>query len=195
VADSPRANETGRKGQRRIVVLGSTGSIGVNTLEVIAHLEDRLLAVGLSAHTSWEELFAQARRHRPRWVAVTDPETARQADRSRLPRTTQLLTGPEGVAAMVGDAEVDVVVTAIVGAAGLHGTWAALDAGKTVALANKETLVMAGPLVMELAARRGARLIPVDSEHSAIFQAMASGKRGEVERVVLTASGGARWPG
>src|SRR5262249_7857039 len=91
---------------------------------------------------------------------------------------------------MVTDADVDVVVTAIVGAAGLAGTLAALEAGKTVAVANKETLVMAGPLVMELAARRGARVLPVDSEHSAIFQAMAAGQPGEVERVVLTASGG-----
>jgi 1-deoxy-D-xylulose-5-phosphate reductoisomerase len=91
---------------------------------------------------------------------------------------------------MVAEPEVDVVLTAIVGAAGLAGTWAALEAGKTVAVANKETLVMAGSLVMDLAARRGATLIPVDSEHSAIFQAMLAGRRGEVERVVLTASGG-----
>jgi 1-deoxy-D-xylulose-5-phosphate reductoisomerase len=91
---------------------------------------------------------------------------------------------------MVSAPEVDVVVTAIVGAAGLAGTWAALEAGKTVAVANKETLVMAGPLVMELAARKGAKILPVDSEHSAIFQAMSAGNRCEVERVVLTASGG-----
>jgi 1-deoxy-D-xylulose-5-phosphate reductoisomerase len=91
---------------------------------------------------------------------------------------------------MVSDPEVDVVVTAIVGAAGLAGTWAALEAGKTVAVANKETLVMAGPLVMELAARQGVRILPVDSEHSAIFQALQCGRAAEVERVVLTASGG-----
>jgi 1-deoxy-D-xylulose-5-phosphate reductoisomerase len=91
---------------------------------------------------------------------------------------------------MVSDPDVDVVVAAIVGAAGLAGTWAALEAGKTVAVANKETLVMAGPLVTELAARRGVRLLPVDSEHSAIFQAMQGGRANEVERVVLTASGG-----
>jgi 1-deoxy-D-xylulose-5-phosphate reductoisomerase len=91
---------------------------------------------------------------------------------------------------MVSDPAVDVVLTAIVGAAGLAGTWAALEAGKTVAVANKETLVMAGPLVMDLAARRQARVLPVDSEHSAIYQAMQSGRAGEVARVVLTASGG-----
>jgi 1-deoxy-D-xylulose-5-phosphate reductoisomerase len=173
-----------------VVVLGSTGSIGVSCLDVIAHLPDRLAAAGLSAHTSWQALFDQANRCRPRWVAVTDPDAARRADRSRLGTHTQLLSGPDGVAAMVADPDVDVVVTAIVGAAGLAGTWAALEAGKTVAVANKETLVMAGPLVMDLAARRSARVLPVDSEHSAIFQAMQGGRAGEVERVVLTASGG-----
>src|SRR5262249_38871975 len=96
----------------------------------------------------------------------------------------------EGVARRVAAPETDVVVTAIVGAAGLEGTWAALEAGKTVAVANKETLVMAGPLVMDLARRRGAAVLPVDSEHSAIFQALRGGRAAEVERVVLTASGG-----
>src|SRR5204862_2722670 len=102
----------------------------------------------------------------------------------------QLLHGPEGVARMVSDPGVDMVVTAIVGAAGLEGTWAALEKGKTVAFANKETLVMAGPLVMDLAARRGGRLLPVDSEHSAIFQALRDTPPEQVERVVLTGSGG-----
>jgi 1-deoxy-D-xylulose-5-phosphate reductoisomerase len=100
------------------------------------------------------------------------------------------LRGLDGIKKMVSDPEVDVVVTAIVGAAGLMGTWTALEAGKTVAIANKETLVMAGPLVMDMAAKSGSRVLPVDSEHSAIFQAMQAGKRQEVERVVLTASGG-----
>jgi 1-deoxy-D-xylulose-5-phosphate reductoisomerase len=171
-------------------VLGSTGSIGVSCLDVVAHLPDRLAAVGLSAHTSWETLFEQAGRFRPRWVALTDPEAARRADRSRLDGRCRLLTGPEAVATMVTDPDVDVVVTAIVGAAGLAGTWAALEAGKTVAVANKETLVMAGPLVMDLARRTGARVLPVDSEHSAIFQALQGGRAAEVARVVLTASGG-----
>src|SRR5207253_9947022 len=130
----------------------------------------------------------QANRHRPRRVVVTDPTAVRQLDRSRLNPGIELLTGPDGVARMVADPEVDVVLSAIVGAAGLAGTWAALEAGKTVAVANKETLVMAGPLVMELAARHGAPVLPVDSEHSAVFQAMASGRPGEVARVVLTAS-------
>ncbi len=173
-----------------MVVLGSTGSIGKSTLEVITHLDDRLVAVGLSAHSSWEALFNQAERHRPRWVAVTHPEAARRADKSSLNSTSQFLPGVDGIIAMVTDPEVDVVVTAIVGSAGMLGTWSALEAGKTVAVANKETLVMAGPLIMDLAARRGACVLPVDSEHSAIFQAMQGGKRHEVARVVLTASGG-----
>jgi 1-deoxy-D-xylulose-5-phosphate reductoisomerase len=173
-----------------VVVLGSTGSIGTNCLDVVDRLGDRLEVLGLSAHGSWETLFAQADRYRPRWVTVTDPETRHRLDPSRLPAGTRLLAGEDGIATMVSDPDVDVVVTAIVGAAGLAGTWTALEAGKTVAVANKETLVMAGPLVMELAQRRGVRLLPVDSEHSAIFQAMQGGRPHEVERVVLTASGG-----
>src|SRR5713101_4857263 len=175
---------------KRIVVLGSTGSIGTNCLEVIASLPGRLQAVGLSAHSSWQALFAQAVRCRPRWVTLTDPEAAGQADLGCLDGAAQLLTGPEGVATMVSDPDVDVVVSAIVGAAGLAGTWAALEAGKTVAVANKETLVMAGPLVMELAQRRGTAVLPIDSEHSAIYQALQTGQSAEVARVVLTASGG-----
>lgn len=184
----PPPTTTGAR--RRVVVLGSTGSIGTSCLDVIDHLNDRLEALGLSAHVSWEALFEQARHYGPRWVTVTDPVAARQADAALLGGQVRVLSGEAGIATMVTDPDVDVVVTAIVGAAGLVGTWAALEAGKTVAVANKETLVMAGPLVMELAARRGARILPVDSEHSAIFQAMASGRREEVARVVLTASGG-----
>jgi 1-deoxy-D-xylulose-5-phosphate reductoisomerase len=173
-----------------VVVLGSTGSIGTSCLDVIDNLGQRLRAQGLSAHSSWTALFEQARRHKPRWVTITNPALARELDRTALGGDVQLLFGSEGVARMVTDPEVDIVVSAIVGAAGLEGTWAALETGKTVAVANKETLVMAGPLVLDLAARRKARLIPVDSEHSAIFQALQSGRAEEVERIVLTASGG-----
>jgi 1-deoxy-D-xylulose-5-phosphate reductoisomerase len=172
------------------VVLGSTGSIGTNCLDVIDCLSDRLEVVGLSAHSSWESLFDQATCHRPRWVTVTDAEACRRLDRSRLKQETRLLAGRDGIATMVSDPDVDIVVTAIVGAAGLEGTWMALEAGKTVAVANKETLVMAGPLVMELARQHGGAILPVDSEHSAIFQAMRGASPQEVERIVLTASGG-----
>jgi 1-deoxy-D-xylulose-5-phosphate reductoisomerase len=176
--------------QRRVAILGSTGSIGVNCLDVIAHLGDRLQAWGLSAHTKWPALFDQAERCQARCVVVADPESAVQADRSRLSGSTRFLSGSDGLVALASHPEVDVVVSAIVGAAGLEGTWAALEAGKTVGVANKETLVVAGSLVMDLARKRNALLLPVDSEHSAIFQAMRSGHPHEVARVVLTASGG-----
>lgn len=176
--------------RRRLVVLGSTGSIGRNCLDVVDHLSDRLEVQGLSAHSSGNALLRQAQRYRPRWVALTDADAARQLDASRLPAGCRLLYGADAVAEMVQDADVDIVVTAIVGAAGLLGTWAALEAGKTVAVANKETLVLAGALVTDLAARRGGRLLPIDSEHSAIFQAMQGSPPGCVERIVLTGSGG-----
>jgi 1-deoxy-D-xylulose-5-phosphate reductoisomerase len=115
-------------GYKRVVVLGSTGSIGTSCLDVIEALPDRLRAVGLSAHSSWQTLFSQAARHRPRWVTITDPTVARSADLPHL-NGTRVLVGPEGVAEMVSDPEVDVVLSAIVGTAGLEGTWAALEHG------------------------------------------------------------------
>jgi 1-deoxy-D-xylulose-5-phosphate reductoisomerase len=169
-----------------VVILGSTGSIGVNCLDVIAHLDQRLEVFGVSAHSRWELLLEQVERFRPRCVAVTDGAAAKELARQPLPHGVEIVS----VADMVAAAEVDIVVTAIVGAAGLRGTWHALEAGKSVAVANKETLVMAGPLVMDLARKNSAAVLPVDSEHSAIFQALQSGRPGEVERVVLTASGG-----
>jgi 1-deoxy-D-xylulose-5-phosphate reductoisomerase len=173
-----------------VAVLGSTGSIGSSCLEVVEHLSDRLEIVGLSAHNNWAELLKQAARHKPRWLVLTDPKAREQAETSQLPEGTRFLAGTDGVVAMVTDPDVDIVLVAVVGAAGLAGTWAALESGKTVAIANKETLVMAGPLVKELAREKGAVVLPVDSEHSAIFQAMQAGRPAEVERIVLTGSGG-----
>ncbi len=173
--------------RRRVVVLGSTGSIGSNCLEVIASLESRLQAVGLSAHSNWLVLAQQIERHHPRWVTVTDAEATPSV--APIPGT-EMLRGQSGIERMVTDPEVDVVVVAIVGSAGLFGTLAAVQAGKTVAVANKETLVMAGALVTAAAARTGATLLPVDSEHSAIFQALRAGRPNEVARIVLTGSGG-----
>jgi 1-deoxy-D-xylulose-5-phosphate reductoisomerase len=175
---------------RRVAVLGSTGSIGTSALDVIRHLPDRLSLVGLAAHCRWEELAEQCREFKPRLAVLSDPGALARADRSRFPRETELVGGADCVARLAAAPDVDVVLSAVVGAAGLEGTWAALEAGKTVALANKETLVVGGPLVTDLAARHGAKLLPVDSEHSAIFQALAGHGAGEVERVVLTASGG-----
>lgn len=170
---------------RRLVVLGSTGSIGTSTLDVIAALPGRFEVVGLAARSRRAELFEQATRFRPQWVALTGEDRSRDG----LPAGVELVTEPDDLVRRIQAADVDLVVSAVVGAAGLRGTWAAVEAGKTVALANKETLVVAGQLVMELAARSGGRLLPVDSEHSAIFQALA-GSPGAVERVVLTGSGG-----
>jgi 1-deoxy-D-xylulose-5-phosphate reductoisomerase len=169
------------------VVLGSTGSIGTNCLDVVRHLGERLEVLGLSAHSSWDSLVEQAHAFRPRWVALTGDG---HPDARLLPPGCELLHGTDGIRRMVSDPDVDVVLTAIVGAAGLAGTWAALEAGKTIAVANKETLVLAGPLVTQLAARTGGRLIPVDSEHSAIFQALGDWPIDTVERIVLTGSGG-----
>ncbi len=173
-----------------VAVLGSTGSIGASTLEVVHASGGSLRAVALAARNSTQSLLEQARRFLPRWIVVTDAEAAQRQDWSGLPKGTELLIGPEKLAQVATAAEVDTVVAAIVGAAGLQSTWAAVEAGKTVALANKETLVMAGPLVMELAAHSGAQILPVDSEHSAVFQCLQAGRRDEVKRIVLTASGG-----
>ncbi len=175
---------------RCVAVLGSTGSIGRSTLEVISASGGGLRAEALSAHTSTERLLEQARRVRPRWVVVTDRAAAARQNWSRLPSESELLVGSEAIARVVSEPSVQIVVCAIVGSAGLQGAWAALEAGKTVALANKESLVVGGPLVTRLARERNAKILPVDSEHSAVFQALQAGRRDEVKRVVLTASGG-----
>ncbi len=175
---------------KTIAILGSTGSIGQSTLEVVRSSAGSLRVFALTANKSLDLLCRQAAEFQPPWVVATDAAEAERFDWSRLPRETRLLVGSEGVQQVVAAAEVETVVAAVVGSAGLTGTWAALEAGKTVALANKETLVMAGPLVMKLAASRQAKILPVDSEHSAVFQALAAGEREDLRRIILTASGG-----
>lgn len=175
---------------RRVAVLGSTGSIGTSALDVIRHLPHHLSLVGLAAHSKWEQLAQQCQEFKPPLAVIGDLQAFRQADRSAFPRETELVGGPDGIARLAMAPDVDVVLSAVVGAAGLSGTWAALEAGKTVALANKESLVVGGPLVTKLAADRGATLLPVDSEHSAIFQALTGHTPADITRVVLTASGG-----
>lgn len=175
---------------RQIAVLGSTGSIGTNALRVIAASGGALEVAALSAHSQLELLVAQAAEFAPRWVVATDSQAAEKFDWSALPKGTELLIGSDELNRVVAEPQIDVVLAAIVGRAGLESTWAALENKKTVALANKETLVMAGSLVMQLAQKQEARLLPVDSEHSAIFQALQAGEPTEVERIVLTASGG-----
>jgi 1-deoxy-D-xylulose-5-phosphate reductoisomerase len=175
---------------KNVAVFGSTGSIGRNALEVIAASNGRLNAVALSAYGKLDLLLEQARQFRPRWVIAADQTVAARFDWTSLPQETELLTGPNALPEVAAASEVDVVLAAIVGSAGLRSTWAALEAKKTVALANKETLVMAGGLVKRLAAERGGTILPVDSEHSAIFQSLQAGRHEEVRRIILTASGG-----
>jgi 1-deoxy-D-xylulose-5-phosphate reductoisomerase len=175
---------------RQVVVLGSTGSIGTNTLEVIAASGGKLRACGLTAHHQLERLQKQAEIHAPEWIVASDADMAGAFNWESLPAGTELLVGEDGIRQLVGEPSVDVVLSAIVGSAGLIGTWEALQAGKTVALANKETLVMAGSLMTRLAAEQGGKIIPVDSEHSAIFQLLQDRGCEDVKRIILTASGG-----
>lgn len=174
---------------RNIAVLGSTGSIGRNALEVIAASGGALRAVALAARTNLALLEEQARSFQPAWIAATDRQAAAAYAWSGL-AGTEVLVGEEALLRIVADPQVEIVLSAIVGRAGLEGTWAALEAGKTVALANKESLVVAGPLIMSLAREHRATILPVDSEHSAVFQALQAGRRSEVHKVILTASGG-----
>lgn len=178
------------RARRRVAVFGSTGSIGRNALEVARHHADRVEIVGLAAHSRWRELAEQCREFRPRYALIADVDAIPKVDRGSFPSETTLLFGTDGVVRLATDPDIELVVSAVVGAAGLMGTWAAIETGKTIALANKETLVVAGSLVMDLAARRGATVLPVDSEHSAIRQALTGHDATDVEKVVLTASGG-----
>jgi 1-deoxy-D-xylulose-5-phosphate reductoisomerase len=175
---------------RQVVVLGSTGSIGRNTLEVINASGGKLRACGLTAHHQLDRLLVQSQEYLPQWIVASNAEVAGEQLWDTLPAGTELLVGEEGIRQLVREPSVDVVLSAIVGSAGLIGTWEALQAGKTVALANKETLVMAGSLVTRLAAEQGGKIIPVDSEHSAIFQVLQEKGIEEVRRIILTASGG-----
>ncbi len=187
---SPRCDDGMTPTIRQVAILGSTGSIGRGTLDVIARTRGRFRVWAITAHRNLGRAVEQARQFAPRWLVATDREAAARFDFSGLPAETEVRIGPEELGPVVGDAEVDTVVTAIVGSAGLKGTWAAVQAGKRIALANKESLVMAGPLITRAAADRGVTILPVDSEHSAVFQALAAGRRSDVRRIILTASGG-----
>ena len=175
---------------KRIAILGSTGSIGTSCLEVVESLSDRFAVSCLTAHTRWQHLSDQCRHFRPHQAVLADESVRGDVSDDAFGPDTSLVYGPDHLVRIAADPEIDVVVAAIVGAAGLRSTWSALEAGKTVALANKETLVVAGPLISELVEQSGGTLIPVDSEHSGVFQALKSGRSSEVRRVVLTASGG-----
>ncbi len=175
--------------QKRVIILGSTGSIGCNTLEVLHGLADEFQIVGLAAGSRWRELADQAQQLHPEYIAIGD-ESLESVLRADVPESTAVLSGTEGLVELVEASDCDIVVSAIVGTAGLAATVRAAQMGKRIAIANKETLVVAGSLITQLARQSGAELIPVDSEHSAIFQALHAGRRSELRRVYLTASGG-----
>lgn len=174
---------------RRISILGSTGSIGTQTLEVVENLEDIRIAA-ISGNQNIDLLEQQARKFQPELVAVMDAGNAERL-RGRLADTDiRVVSGMDGLLAAATQDGVDTVVTSVVGNVGLQPTFAAIEAGKNIALANKETLVSAGQLVMDLAKKHGSKIYPVDSEHSAIFQSMQGNEGNKIARILLTASGG-----
>ncbi len=175
---------------KRIAILGSTGSIGKNTLRVIEALGPGYEVVAISAHTSVELLAEQARRHGPKYVAVTSDDCVEALAELIGDLDLEILGGARSMVQIAELDEVDIVVTAVVGAAGLPAILAAACKGKRLAIANKEPLVIAGELLVREIKRSGGMVLPVDSEHSAIFQAMQAGSPEEVNKIVLTASGG-----
>jgi len=178
------------KETRRISLLGSTGSIGTNVLDVIRRSKGQFSVSGLAAGQNVELLAEQIREFRPQVVSVMTAELTDQVRSMISFSEVKVLFGKEGYKAVATLDDADLVVSAMVGAAGLIPTLAAIDAGKDVALANKESLVTAGPLVTSLAREKGVALIPIDSEHSAIFQCLRGHRKEDVRRIVLTASGG-----
>ncbi len=174
---------------KKLALLGSTGSIGTQTLDVVAANPEKLSVVALAAHKNIELLQKQIERFKPQLAAVADKEAA-LALKKAYHGSTEILAGAEGVMAVATCAKADTVLAAMVGYAGLKPTLAAIKAKKDIALANKETLVAAGALVMEAVAREKVKLTPVDSEHSAIFQALQGNHHGEIEKIIITASGG-----
>jgi len=178
---------------KTIVILGSTGSIGTNTLDIVDRFPTEFRVAGLTAGSNDALLETQIRRFKPRIVALSDQSAATRLRQRCLDLPVEILAGQEGLVQVASASEADLVVSAIVGGAGLVPTLAAIRSKKHVALANKEPMVMAGKLMQEEARRHGIRIFPVDSEHSAIFQALEGHRITDVRRVILTASGGALW--
>jgi 1-deoxy-D-xylulose-5-phosphate reductoisomerase len=176
---------------KHLVILGSTGSIGRNTLNVVSQFPDRFRVVGLAAGTNIRLLKEQILRFKPKWVSVVDRDVAKRL-KERLPaRTrTRVWYGKDGVGRVATMEDGELVVSAMVGAAGLIPTLAAVRAGKDIAIANKETLVMGGEIVMQEVKARGVRFLPIDSEHCAIHQCLAGHRKEDLKRIILTASGG-----
>jgi len=175
---------------KRIAILGSTGSIGVNTLDIVRQFPERFEIIGLSAGLNIQLLKQQILQFRPKVVSVLNKELAEPLQRELSGLPIQIVHGVEGLIQIATHPEVDLMVSAIVGAVGLIPTLSAIKTGKTVALANKEPLVMAGKIVIAEARQNQAQILPVDSEHSAIFQALLGHRKEDVHRLILTASGG-----
>ena len=176
--------------KRRVVILGCTGSIGQSALKVAEDIPERMEIVGLAAARSVDIFVQQVRRWKPRASALSQPEAAAAARQSLGKNAPEVLEGEAGLCTLATLPEADLVLIAIVGTAGLRPALAAIEAGKDIAVASKEILVMAGAVVMEAARRKGVKVLPVDSEHNAIFQCLEGRRIEEVSRLILTASGG-----
>lgn len=177
---------------KRVIILGSTGSIGCSALDVAARLDGEFEVVALAAHRNWRKMADQIRRFRPRFAVLVDKESAdrlREEIRNGISETT-VFSGPEALVRLIQEVPCDFVLAGIVGVAGLPATLEAVSRGLTVGLANKESLVVAGELLVSAATASNAQLLPIDSEHSAIYQSLHSGADEEIERLFLTASGG-----
>ncbi len=175
---------------KKIVLLGSTGSIGTQTLEVVSAYSDRLSVVALAAGSNVERMEQQIREYKPSYAVMWTEEAAKQLREKVKDTDVKVLAGMEGLLEISSLPEADVVVTAIVGMIGIRPTIAAIKAGKDIALANKETLVTAGHIIMPLAKEHGVSILPVDSEHSAIFQSLNGEPKDKISHILLTASGG-----
>ena len=174
--------------EKTVSILGSTGSIGTQSLTVCQKQGYPVYA--LTAHSNWKLLEQQIRQYRPRYAALTDPQAAKELKDRVQDTGTEVLSGMEGVLQIAADPQQDTVLNAMMGVAGLLPTVTAIEAGNNVALANKETLVAGGKLVMGLAKQKGIRLTPIDSEHSAIFQCLQGNEAKSIKRLIITASGG-----
>lgn len=175
---------------KNVVILGSTGSIGTSTLDVIRNLKHKYKVVALSANSQWELLAKQVNEFKPEYVSLADERCVESLRNSLSGNSVQILNGKDSVRTIVSKQNVDIVLSAIVGGAGLPAAIEVVKNRKTLALANKEALVMAGGLIMPMAKENGVNIIPVDSEHSAVLQALRSGHRNEVKKIIITASGG-----
>ena len=175
---------------RKIVLLGSTGSIGTQTLDVVRNNNEELEVIGLAANTRVEMVEKQVREFKPKYACMFDEDSAKKLRERLSDVDIEIFSGMEGLLEIVSVPEADTVLTAVVGMIGIRPTIKAIESGKDIALANKETLVCAGHIIMPLAAKKGVKILPVDSEHSAIFQSLNGEPKGRLEKILLTASGG-----